>query len=48
MRLYRIWLPDMNSPAFNAQARRECLAIARSERANADQNFVDLVSVRSS
>ena len=45
MRLYKIWLPDMNSPAFIRQARRECLAIARSERARTDQDFVDSISI---
>ena len=30
MRLSGTWLPDMNSPAFIAQARRDSLAIAGS------------------
>ena len=30
MRLHKIWLPDMNSPAFIAEARRQSLAAARS------------------
>jgi len=45
MRLHKIWLPDMNSPAFIAQARRESRLIARSEQAKADQDFVDSISI---
>jgi hypothetical protein len=45
MRLYKIWLPDMDSPAFIREARRQALAAARSERAQADQAFVDSVSI---
>ena len=30
MRLYKMWLPDMDSPAFIAQARRDSLAISGS------------------
>ena len=43
MRLHKIWLPDMDSPAFIRQARRESLAIAQSERGRADQDFVDSI-----
>jgi hypothetical protein len=45
MRLYKMWLPDMNSPEFIRQARREALAVARSEQSHADQAFVDAVSI---
>lgn len=45
MRLYKIWLPDMDSPEFIAQARRDSLAIAHSEKARADQDFIDSVSI---
>jgi hypothetical protein len=45
MRLYKIWLPDMDSPAFIRQARRDSLAIARSAGQKEDQNFVDSISI---
>ncbi|MDE3195855.1 MAG: DUF3018 family protein, partial [Acidobacteriota bacterium] len=45
MRLYKMWLPDMNSPAFVRQARRSALAVVRSEHARADQDFIDSVSI---
>lgn len=45
MRLHKIWLPDTDSPAFIAQARRDCLAINRSDRAKEDQDFVDSISI---
>ena len=45
MRLYKIWLPDMGSPAFIRQARRGSLAIARNAGQQEDQNFVDSISI---
>jgi hypothetical protein len=45
MRLYKIWLPDMNSPAFIRQARRDSLAFSRSAGQKDDQDFVDSISI---
>jgi hypothetical protein len=45
MRLYKIWLPDMDSPAFIRQARRDSLAISRSAGQKDDQDFVDSISI---
>lgn len=45
MRLYRMWLPDMDSPAFIRQARRDALAIAHSEEEKELQDWVDSVSI---
>ena len=46
LRPIQIWVPDMRSPAFAAEARRQSLAVARSPYAQEDQDFVDAVSDR--
>jgi hypothetical protein len=38
-------VPDVRSPSFKAQAHRQSLAVAKSPHAEADQDFVDAVSV---
>ena len=43
MRLHKIWLPDMNSPAFIAQASRESLAAAQSAEEIELQAWMDSV-----
>ena len=45
MRLHKMWLPDMDSPAFIAPARRACLAANRSPGAKEDQAFIDSISI---
>ena len=45
MRLHKIWLPDMDSHEFIAEARRACLAINRSKTAKEDQDFIDSISI---
>ena len=45
MRLHKMWLPDMDSPAFIAQARRESLAAARSAEETEVQDWIDSVSI---
>jgi len=45
LRPIQIWVPDVHSKAFARQAHKESLAIARSEREQDDQAFVDAVSV---
>jgi hypothetical protein len=44
MRQIHIWVPDVKSPAFKAEARRQSLAIANSEGENEDQAFIDSIS----
>lgn len=44
LRPIQIWVPDMRSPSFAAEARKQSLAVARSTHAKADQNFIDAIS----
>ena len=45
MRLIEIWVPDVSSPEFAREARRQSRAVARSEREKDDLDFVDSISV---
>jgi Protein of unknown function (DUF3018) len=45
LRPIQIWVPDMRSPSFVAEAHKQSLAVARSPHANEDQDFIDGVSV---
>jgi hypothetical protein len=44
LRLIEIWVPDVHSPIFAAEAHRQSMAVARSEQAEEDQNLIDRVS----
>jgi hypothetical protein len=44
LRLVQMWVPDTRSAAFRRQARRDCVAVAKSAHAAADQEFVDAIS----
>jgi len=44
LRPIQIWVPDVRSPAFAAEARRQSLAVANGPHAKADQDFIDAVS----
>jgi hypothetical protein len=44
LRPIQIWVPDVRSPAFTAEAHRQSLAIAKSRRAADDQAFIDAIS----
>ncbi len=44
LRPIQIWVPDMRSPAFAAEARRQSQAVARSAQARKDQDFIDAIS----
>ena len=44
LRPIQIWVPDVRSPAFSAEAHRQSLAVARSRHARDDQDFIDAVS----
>lgn len=41
----QIWVPDVRAPEFIAEAHRQSVAIATSERETDDQAFVDAISV---
>ena len=44
LRPIQIWVPDMRSPAFVAEAHRQSLAVAKSPHAKEDQDFIDAIS----
>ncbi|HEY9567666.1 MAG TPA: antitoxin MazE family protein [Thalassobaculum sp.] len=44
LRPIQIWVPDVRSPEFRAEARRQSLAVAKSRHAADDQAFVDSVA----
>lgn len=44
LRPIQIWVPDMRSPAFRAEAHRQSLAVANSSHAQEDQAFIDAIS----
>jgi hypothetical protein len=39
-----VWLPDVRSPEFAAEARRQSLAVAKSAHAKEDQEFVEAIT----
>ena len=47
LRPIQIWVPDVRSRAFVAEARRQSLAVASSPHAKEDQAFIDAISDRS-
>ena len=44
LRPIQIWVPDVRSPAFAAEARRQSRAVARSRHAREDQDFIDAIT----
>ena len=44
LRPIQIWVPDVRSPAFKTEAHRQSLAVAQSDRAAEDQEFIDAIS----
>lgn len=44
LRPIQIWVPDVRSPTFRAEAHQQSLAVASSDQAEEDQAFVDAVS----
>jgi hypothetical protein len=46
LRPVQIWVPDVRSPAFRAQAHSQSISVAASASARADQAFIDAVSDR--
>ena len=44
LRPIQIWVPDVRSPTFRAEAHRQSLLVANSPHATDDQAFIDAVS----
>ncbi|MBW8725932.1 MAG: antitoxin MazE family protein [Inquilinus limosus] len=44
LRPIQIWVPDVRSPEFAAEAHRQSLIIAQSPEAQEDQDFVDAIA----
>ncbi|HEX4039713.1 MAG TPA: antitoxin MazE family protein [Acidobacteriaceae bacterium] len=44
LRPIQIWVPDLRSPGFAREARRQSVAVARSRHAGEDQDFIDAIS----
>jgi hypothetical protein len=44
LRPIQIWVPDVRSPEFAAEARRQSLLIAQSPHAEDDQAFIDSIA----
>lgn len=44
LRPIQLWVPDVRSDAFAAEAHRQSVAIARSAQESEDQAFIDAVS----
>lgn len=44
LRPLQIWVPDVRSPSFRAEAHRQAAAVASSTSAAEDQDFIDAIS----
>jgi len=44
LRPIQLWVPDVRSSVFKAEAHRQSLAVAESDHERQDQQFVDAVS----
>jgi hypothetical protein len=44
LRPVQIWVPDMRTDAFKAEAKRQSMAVSRSAVAEEDQAFIEAVS----
>ncbi len=44
LRPIQIWVPDTRTAAFGAEAHRQSRAVAQSEFAREDQDFIDAIS----
>jgi hypothetical protein len=47
LRPIQLWVPDVRSPAFLAEAHRQSAAVAASDGEREDQAFIDAISDRS-
>ncbi len=44
MRPIQIWVPDVRSASFRAEAHRQSAAVAATRHARSDQAFIDAIS----
>ena len=44
LRPIQLWVPDVRSPRFKAEAHRQSKVIAESTQEREDQDFIDLIS----
>ena len=44
LRPIQIWVPNVRSPAFKAEAHRQSLVVAGSPHADEDQGFIDAIA----
>ena len=44
LRPIQIWVPDVRSPEFAAEAHRQSAAVAASAQAEVDQSFVEAIT----
>jgi hypothetical protein len=44
LRPIQIWVPDVRSPEFKAEAHRQSVAVSDSKHAREDQDFIDTIS----
>lgn len=40
----QMWVPDVRTPAFAAEARRQASVVAEADRRTDDQSFIEAVS----
>ena len=45
LRPIQIWVPDVRSPEFAAEAHSQSLAVANSSQEKDDQDFIDAISI---
>lgn len=45
LRPVQIWVPDVRTPAFAAEARRQSTLVAAADQRSDDQAFIESVSV---
>ena len=45
MRPIQLWVTDVRAPGFSAVAHRQAIAVAASEHASDDQEFIDELSL---
>lgn len=45
LRAIQIWVPDVRSPEFAAEARRQSLLVSRSPHEDEEQAFINAVSI---
>jgi hypothetical protein len=45
LRPIQLWVPDVRSESFAAEAHRQSLAVARGAQEDEDQAFIDAISI---